>query len=329
MSGCSSSGPAATDLDPQGDIAIHDPVLYTGEDGEPWYIYSTGDLRIGFGAPQIRKSTDEGKTWEYVGTAWDASTRPEWVYDAVPGVENFWAPDLVKHGDTYYLYYAASTFGANTSAIGLATNETLDPDSPDYEWVDQGMVVRSVAGEDNFNAIDPSVITAQDGTPWMAFGSFWGGIQLIQLEWPSGLAAPGAEPTRIASRIGAPNAIEAPQLYYHDGYYYLFVSRDSCCKGVDSTYNIAVGRSKEVTGPYVGPDGRDMTLDGGMQLLSENGDMIGPGGQSVSGDDYLTYHWYDGANGGAFRVGIRQLAWDKDGWPVAWTSNELAERPST
>ena len=322
VAGCASGAPAADRLDISGDIAVHDPAIWVGEEDEPWYVFSTGDVRIGLGSPQIRRSVDGGHTWENVGTVWDAKTRPQWVYEEVPGVENFWAPEIVEHDGTYYLYWAASTFGANTSAIGLSTNVTLDVDSPDYEWVDQGMVWQSKAGEDNYNAIDPGVITDQEGTPWMAFGSFWGGIFLLELEWPSGKAAPGAEPTLIASRIGAPNAIEAPYLMYHDGYYYLFVSKDSCCQGVDSTYNIVVGRSKDVTGPYVDKDGNLLTQDGGTQVLTTQGDMIGPGGQSLS-NGYLASHFYDGANGGAFRLDLRKLDWDGDGWPVAWTSEEL------
>lgn len=324
VTACSGPGPHGTEIELSGDIATHDPALYVGEQGEPWYVFSTGDVRVGLGSPQIRRSVDEGKTWELVGTVWDAASRPKWAHEAITGVQNFWAPEIVAHDGTYYLYYAASTFGANTSAIGLFTNVTLDPDDPDYEWVDQGEVLRSTAGEHNFNAIDPGVLTDADGTPWMAFGSFWGGIQLIELEWPSGKVAPGATPVTIASRIGSPNAIEAPYLLERDGWYYLFVSRDKCCSGVESTYNIAVGRSRDITGPYVGPDGREMTLDGGLSLLSSAGDMIGPGGQSVS-RDHLAYHYYDGANGGAFRLAIRELAWDEDGWPVARTAQELRE----
>lgn len=312
--------PAATAVELAGDIATHDPALVAGRDGEPWYVFSTGDLRKGFGSIQIRRSTD-GREWEYLGTVWDASTRPEWVYEEVPGVENFWAPELVEHDGTWYLYWSASTFGGNRSLIGLYTNTTLDPDDPGYAWVDQGEVWRSTPGETNYNAIDPGVITDADGTPWMAFGSFWGGIQLVQLEWPTGKPVPGAEPVKIASRIGPPNAIEAPYLYFHDGWYYLFVSRDSCCQGTDSTYSIAVGRSREVTGPYVGPDGRDMLLDGGLSLLTTTGTMVGPGGQSVS-DGRLAFHYYDADLGGAFQLAIRELAWE-DGWPVARTAEEL------
>ena len=302
-------------------VALVAVALVAGAEGEPWYVFSTGDVREGLGAPQVRRSTDEGLTWELVGTVWDASTRPEWAYEAVPGVSNFWAPEVVEHDGTFYLYYSASTFGSNTSAIGLTTNTTLDPDDPDYAWVDQGQVLASEPGETNYNAIDPGVIEDADGTPWMAFGSFWGGIQLVELSWPSGKPVDGASPVTIASRTSPPNAIEAPYLVRHDEWYYLFVSRDSCCQGTDSTYNMAVGRSAEVTGPYVDRSGKEMTLDGGEQLLATTGDMVGPGGQSVS-RGYLAFHYYDAAAGGDFRLEIRELDWDDEGWPVATTRAE-------
>lgn len=315
--------PAATRLDIAGDIATHDPALVVGGEGEDWYVYSTGDVRKGLGAPQIRRSTDEGATWEYVGTAWDAQTRPEWAYDEVPGVQNFWAPELYEHDGTWYLYYSASTFGSNRSAIGLMTSPTLDIEDPDYGWADQGMVWRSEPGVTNYNAIDPGIVEDADGTPWMAFGSFWGGIQMVELEWSSGLAAADAEPVTIATRNNAENAIEAPFVVKRDGWFYLFVSRDKCCSGLDSTYSIAVGRSENVTGPYLDSWGNDMRFNGGDELLSTRGDMVGPGGQSVS-HGHLGLHYYDASNGGQFRLDVRELGWTDDGWPVAWTEDELA-----
>ncbi|MDN4479227.1 arabinan endo-1,5-alpha-L-arabinosidase [Demequina sp. SYSU T00039] len=315
--------PAGVRIDVDGDIRTHDPALVAGTEDHDWYVYSTGDVQKGFGSPQIRRSTD-GETWEYVGTVWDKPDDVAWVYEEVSGLSNFWAPEVLEHDGTWYLYYSASTFGSNASVIGLMTSPTLDPDDPDYGWTDQGLVWRSTPGESTYNAIDPGVITDEDGTPWMAFGSFWGGIQLIELEWPSGKPIAGAEPVMIAHRTTATNAIEAPYLAYRDGWYYLFVSRDSCCQGTESTYSIAVGRAETITGPYLDSWGNDMRYDGGDELLSTRGSMIGPGGQSYS-DGYLALHYYDGDDGGDFRLEIRRLGWTDDGWPVAWTAEELAD----
>lgn len=294
-----------------GDLAAHDPALVAGVDGKPWYVYSTGS-ESDSGNIQIRRS-DDGLDWKKVGEVW--TTRPAWIAKAVPGVKNLWAPELHQHDGIWYLYYAASTFGSNRSAIGLATNTTLDPSSPGYKWVDRGPVLESSTSDD-FNAIDPGIIEDKHGTPWMTFGSFWSGIRMVRLHWPSGMRAePSSTPLRIVDRGMPPNAVEAAYTVRHDGWYYLFVSFDSCCRGVDSTYNIDVGRSRTVTGPYVDRRGVPLLEGGGSVVLATYGAEIGPGGESVS-NGFLAYHFYDGNAGGAFTLAIRQLAWDAAGWPV-------------
>jgi len=171
-------------------------------------------------------------------------------------------------------------------------------------------------------AIDPGIVEDADGTPWMAFGSFWGGIQMIRLEWPSGMPAdPSVAPVHLASHTVPPNAIEAPTIVRHDGWFYLFVSRDLCCRASASTYNMVVGRSREVTGPYVDRSGADMAADGGERLLATRGDMVGPGGESYS-NGYLAFHYYATHLGGDFQLAIRKVAWDADGWPVLTTADE-------
>jgi len=307
--------PRALALD--GDLGTHDPALVVGGEGQPWFVYSTGDPARGLGAPMVHRSAD-GISWERVGPAWPASDDPQWVRDSIDGVEHYWAPDLISHDGTWYLYFSASTFGSNTSAIGLATGASLDPADPDYGWTHQGPVWRSQAGETNYNAIDPAVVEDEEGNPWLFFGSFWSGIQVLPLEWPSGMPVEGAEPQLVATRTGvSENQIEASQVIEHDGWYYLFVSWGRCCAGVDSTYSIHVGRSRSVTGPYLDAEGVDLADGGGTQLLGTQGSMIGPGGQSLD-EGYLAYHFYDGDNGGAFRLAIQELAWE-DGWPVATT----------
>lgn len=181
-----------------------------------------------------------------------------------------------------------------------------------YRWVDQGEVIRS-EGTD-FNAIDPGIVEDEDGTPWMSFGSFWSGIRMVELEWPSGKRADDAAPLRLADRGSPPNAIEAPYIVAHDGAYYLFFSRDFCCKGLDSTYNIAVGRSESITGPYLDANGVPLLEDGGTPVLETTDDAVGPGGQSVA-RGMLAYHYYSPALDGGFQLGLAPLVW-KDGWPT-------------
>lgn len=328
------SGPSATAVEVSGDTGTHDPALYiedagtSDESDDTWYVFSTGDARVGLGAPQVRRSTDAGATWEHVGEVWTPADEPYWAREEIQGVSNFWAPEVYEHDGTFYLYYSASTFGSSTSLIGLYTNQTLDPEDPAYRWVDQGEVWRS-DGTTPYNAIDPGIVEDADGTPWMAYGSFWDGLFMIELEWPTGKPvgstmenpAGTAEPVHLADRGFGDNAIEAPYLVARDGWYYLFFSRDSCCKGTASTYNMAVGRSRDVTGPYVDADGVPLLEDGGLPLLGTVGTMIGPGGQSVS-RDHLAFHFYDETRGGAPQLGIRRLAWTEDGWPVARTADE-------
>ncbi|MCV2394862.1 arabinan endo-1,5-alpha-L-arabinosidase [Actinotalea sp. M2MS4P-6] len=309
----------AVDLPLSGDLRAHDPALVV-DDGD-WWVFSTGDPVVGGGAIQVRHS-DDGREWTYAGEVAPGS-RPAWIEQTVPGVTNLWAPDVVEHDGTWYLYYAASTFGSNRSAIGLMT---ADAPGPGDGWADRGPVVVSDPDQDDWNAIDPAVVTDDDGTPWMAFGSFWGGIQLLELSWPSGLPADGATPVTIADRGAPPNAIEGASLLHRDGWWYLLVSKDFCCRATASTYRVEVGRSRDITGPYVDADGRSMLEDGGTILLSTDGDMIGPGGESVWGE-YLAFHYYDGATGGAPHLAIRELGWTDDGWPVAVTEAPVTSTP--
>ncbi len=243
---------------------------------------------------------------------------PTWVQEAVPGVTNLWAPDAYHHKGTWYLYYSGSTFGSNRSVIGLATTPALDPDHPDHEWVDRGQVWASTE-EDDYNAIDPGVVEDADGTPWLAFGSFWSGIRMVRLRWPSGQASPGVStPLRLADRQVPPNAIEAPYIVRHGDWYYLFCSIDECCQGTDSTYKITVGRSRNVTGPYVDRLGTPLLHGGGTVILSERGPMVGPGGQSIS-RGWLAHHYYDARAEGAPRLSIRAIDWSR-GWPRVSTA---------
>jgi arabinan endo-1,5-alpha-L-arabinosidase len=294
-----------------GDLHTHDPALTRDGVHGDWYVFSTGDPNVAHGTVQIRRSPDL-RRWRYAGTVF--ADIPAWVSTAVPGVQNIWAPDVYRHDGVYYLYYAASTFGSNRSVIGLATNTTLDPDNPAYHWLDRGLVTQSTP-QDDYNAIDPGIVEDARGRPWMAFGSFWSGIRMLALRWPSGEpAADQTEPLRLADRHVPPNAIEAPYVIRRGGYYYLFVSIDFCCRGLDSTYKIAVGRSRSVTGPYYDELGTPLLHGGGTVILSEHGSMVGPGGQSVYGN-YLAHHYYDATRNGDFRLSIRTIGWDAQGWP--------------
>jgi arabinan endo-1,5-alpha-L-arabinosidase len=256
---------------------------------------------------------------------------PEWIAKCVPENRHMdcWAPDIIRLGDRYLLYYAVSSFGKMTSAIGLATTPTLDPDDPAYHWTDQGFVVRTKDG-DGYNAIDPSVFHDRDGSLWLAFGSFWSGIKLIQLAPQTGKRmAPDSKLFSIAYN----ESIEASFLCRHDEYYYLFVNWGRCCRGPESTYNIRLGRSKSVTGPYLDKAGVDMLHSGGsLFLAATNGPLIGPGHAgtlNALGKDWFTSDFEgDLRMGGRATLAIMPLRWNADGWPEA-TVNDVKGVRST
>ena len=328
LASCAGAMPSASDTPevtavpaPQelkGDFRVHDPSMI--KQGDTYYVFSTGEERgYNGGNIQIRRSTDL-VTWERVGSVF--VVMPVWIGKAIGGLPpNLWAPDISFRNGTYYLYYAGSRFGTNTSVIGLATNTTLDPASPDYKWVDQGMVIQSVKA-DNWNAIDPNLAFDAEGTPWLSFGSFWDGIRMRRIDPNTGkLAASDKKLYSLASRGGGP--IEAPAIVARNGYYYLFVSFDLCCRGTNSTYKIMVGRSQSITGPYIDRDGKRMELGGGTLVLQSNGRYVGPGGQSVyvdAGTYRLVNHYYDARDNGAPKLQINDLAWTDDGWPTCCAS---------
>ena len=260
-------------------------------------------------------------------------TAPEWIAKTVPENRNmsYWAPDIIKVGDRYLLYYSVSSMGKMTSAIGLATNPTLDPNDPAYQWSDQGIVVQTQEGQagDAFNAIDPAMFQDADGSLWMAFGSYWTGLKLIQLDPQTGKRiTPDSKPVSLAYN----ESIEAAFLCRHDDYYYLFVNWGSCCQGPKSTYNIRIGRSKTINGPYLDKAGVSLLKSGGSTFLATtNGPLIGPGHAAMltaEGKTWFTCKFEgDLRMDGKATLAIMPLRWNADGWPEA-TVNDLKPAPA-
>ncbi|HEU5097729.1 MAG TPA: arabinan endo-1,5-alpha-L-arabinosidase, partial [Roseiflexaceae bacterium] len=284
--------------------------------GQTYYVFSTGDEGgLNHGAIQVRRSTDLAK-WELAGTVF--SDIPAWIGEAIGRTPpNLWAPDISYFNGKYHLYYAGSSFGSNKSVIGLATNATLDPDSPQYRWIDEGKIIQSVP-TDNWNAIDPNIGFDAQGAPWLSFGSFWDGIKMRRIDASTGkIAQDDPKLYSLASRGG--DAIEAPSIVYRNGYYYLFVSFDLCCRSLLSTYKIKVGRSTNIAGPYADRDGVGMDRGGGTLLLDSKDRFVGPGGQTVYLDDgvyRMVNHYYDRSNQGIPKLQIHDLDWTSDSWPL-------------
>ncbi|MGL1892981.1 MAG: family 43 glycosylhydrolase [Spirochaetaceae bacterium] len=289
-----------------GDLSAHDPVVIRQKD--TWYAFYTG-------SGMKMKSSKDGKNWSHYGQV--IKKTPQWAKDLVPGsTSNIWAPDISYYNGRYNLFYSVSTFGKNRSVIGLLTNKTLDKKSPDYKWHDMGLVVGSTIS-DNYNCIDPNFIVDQEGETWLSFGSFWGGLKLVKLDKKSLKPKEGSSLISIASRPSS-TAVEAPFIIYNNGYYYLFVSFDSCCKGVRSTYKIAVGRSFSIDGEYFDKSGKSMLNGGGTVIKKADERWKGPGHNAVykyDNESILIYHAYDNENNGVATLRIDYINWDEEGWP--------------
>jgi len=303
-------GQGAAQIPLKGDFFVHDPSPMNKCDGR-YYIFFTGRDISSISSP-------DKINWTAGASVFNSTNAPLWTTNAVPGFAGFfWAPQVISLNGGYYLYYAVSTFGNQVSAIGLATNATLDPSAPGYAWVDQGPVIQS-GNTVNYNAIDPSVLLLANGQLWMSFGSFWSGIKMIQLNPATGQRiSPNSTVYALATHPPS-TAIEASCLVQNGDFYYLFVNWDACCDGVDSTYNIRVGRSSSITGPYLDQNGVNMDSGGGTLFLESTGQCIGPGQAGLlveAQTNWFTYHYYDGNNYGTPTLGLGQMTWSDNGWP--------------
>lgn len=265
--------------------------------------------------------SDDLVHWYFKNAAFTALKKPSW---GTMGA-NVWAPDVVKIGNSFVMYYALSVWGDPDPGIGVAT--APEPWGP---WTDQGKLFSSNEIGVN-NSIDPAVFQAQDGHYYMIWGSFRGlyGVRLTDdgLALEGGLEAAKANKKLVAGMdTSTPFNLatyEAPYIVYKDGYYYMFVSSGSCCEGLNSTYHVRVGRSTEPLGPYYDDQGRDMCGENrGAVVLQASADFVGVGHNAVIQDDagnwYIVYHGFDtdkpGTYGNSNRRSllIDKLEWDGD-----------------
>lgn len=305
---------------------VHDPVM-AYENGL-YHAYYTGQY-IG------HMTSSNRRTWTVYrdGVLRDM---PRWTHDSVPGFKHHvWAPDVIRWHDRWWMAYSCSTFGKNTSAIGLLSATSLAA----ADWQDRGCLVASKEQRDNWNAIDPNFIEDTDGQLWLTWGSFWDGIQMAPLHEQTGrdgqptlrLAGPmqtiarryGKRTpqgvTNPTSKYAGTNAIEAPFVLRHDGYYYLFVSWDYCCQGMKSTYRVVVGRSKSVCGPYLDREGKPMAEGGGTPVIAGDKQVYEAAGHSAAyhfadGDLFICHGYAIDKNGMSVLI-QKNIKWVK-GWPL-------------
>ena len=270
---------------------IHDPSTLAECDGK-WYTFGTG------GGGLI---SDDGWSWH------SGADRPG------GGA----APDMIKIGDRYLCIYGATgggLGGGHSGRILTMWNKTLDPKSPDFKWSTAVEVCASDGMEDQ-DAIDPGILLdPTTGRLWVSYGTYFGTIRLIELDPKTGFRKSGNVEKDIAIDC------EATDLIYRDGWYYLLGTHGTCCDGVNSTYNIVVGRSRSVEGPYIDNVGRDMYHGGGRMVINAGNRKTGAGhfGRTIvdEGVEVMSFHWEaDFDMGGRSTLAVHPLLW-KNGWPV-------------
>lgn len=274
---------------------IHDPSTIVECDGK-YYTFGTG------GGGLI---SEDGWTWN------GGAVRPG------GGA----APDAMKIGDRYLIVYGATGGGLGGNHNGRILtmwNKTLDPNSPDFNF-SNAIEVCSSDGMEDQDAIDPGLLLdPTTGRLWVCYGTYFGSIRLIEIDPTTGERVQGNKELDIAIDC------EATDLLWRDGWYYLLGTHGTCCDGVNSTYNIVVGRSRNVEGPYLDNVGRDMFHGGGKMVIAAGSRVCGPGhfGRTIidEGVEIMSCHFEaDFDRSGRSVLGIRPLLW-KNGWPVAGES---------
>lgn len=304
-------------------LGIHDPSKIIYCEGR-YYIFGTGN-----GIFMASSSSANFDSWTEETSPF-ANGNPAWINKYVSNFNgDYWAPDVIYMNNQYYLYYSCSSWGTMNSCVGVATNKTLNPNSPDYNWVDQGDIgIHSPdyfeGGYWNVNAIDPAIMVGPDNRAWLLYGSFnKSGIIVTQVSTSTGKPIGGKISVANSYTPGATNDYfegEGASMFYNNGFYYLIYNKGGCCSGLNSTYYMVMGRSASPTGPFYDKAGIPMKVNGatsgGTTFLSTSGRYVGPGHFSF-GAGKMTYHYYDGNSYGFPRLKVSNLLWGSDGWPYA------------
>jgi beta-xylosidase len=314
-----------------------DPAVIRGKDGF-WYSYGTSDpLREGdneFHRIPIARSTNL-VDWDYVGDAFTTETLPTWADQARRA--SIWAPDIRYVNGQYRMYYVVTettvTPEPNDNAVGMATAPT-----PAGPWTDSGAPVvgpRRGSGEPgNFLwTFDPSAVTDTDGTQWLLYGSYFGGVFITRLN-DAGTRAEGT-PTQVA----IDNKFEGAYVVRRGSYWYLFASTANCCAGPTTGYSVHVGRSRDLRGPYLDREGVPLTVSraGGTPTLVQNGNRwIGAGHNAVvtdlAGQDWIVYHAIRRGNPyltGTEGINERPMLIDRLDWIAGWPQVRAGAGPSS
>lgn len=307
----------AQPLELQGDLRVHDPVMV--KEGDTYYIFSTG--------PGISIKTSKDKIhWKNSGRVFDKDALPAWHKNDIPEQDgHLWAPDISYRNGKYHLYYSVSAWMNFNSSIGYATNATLNAEDPRYEWVDEGKVIDFRTGGEGVNVIDPNIFVDVDKRVWLLYGSYKAGLRMTELNVRTGLlAAKSPTLTTLTTALG-----EGVFLIKDENYYYIFASRGICCKGLESNYQVVVGRAENLQGPYLTKDGGSWMDNKYSVMLAGSYEEPGRGhnGFFTEGDTtYMLYHAYSRKADGKSLLNICPLYVDSSGWPTPEHTGKLFKR---
>jgi arabinan endo-1,5-alpha-L-arabinosidase len=307
-----------------------DPSIVRGDDGA-WYAFATSDpLRSGGTPAQIptARSTDL-VTWTSTGSVFSDANRPSW---ATP-TSGLWAPDIRRLGNRWLLYYVVTDTTINSgddSAIGVATAP-----SPAGPWTDSGGPVvapRPADGGGFLWTFDPAQVTGPDGSHYLYYGSYFGGIFGVKL------SADGLHTDGTPVRVAIDNRYEGAYVVRHGDWYYLMASAANCCAGPTTGYSVFAGRSRDPLGPFTDANGVSLNQSrvGGTPVVSQNGNRwIGAGHNAVvtdlAGQDWFVYHAIDRDNpylNEPFGINRRPMLIDRLDWIGGWPVVRAGAGPS-
>jgi arabinan endo-1,5-alpha-L-arabinosidase len=293
-------------------LFVHDPVMI--KEGDTYYVFGTGK---GIGI----KTSKDRVNWSRAGRVFNDSL-VWWKTDIPDQKGDLWAPDIHFRDGRYHLYYSVSAWMNFNSSIGYATNVTLNPADPRYKWEDQGMIINFKNGGEGVNCIDPNVFVDDDGRIWLFYGSYKAGLRLTELDPKSGrLMTNPPFLTVITNALG-----EGVFVVKSRGYYYIFASRGRCCAGLESTYQIVIGRSKNVKGPYLTKTGESWVDSKYTLFLAGDFEEPGRGHNGFITDrdtTFMVYHAYTRSANGASLLNIKPMFWGSDGWPTLERTNDV------
>jgi arabinan endo-1,5-alpha-L-arabinosidase len=300
----------------KGDLRVHDPVMIRQD--SVYYIFHTGR------GISIKTSKDR-INWKNAGRVFDSTSLPSWRKKDIPEQDgSFWAPDIHYSNGKYHLYYSVSAWMNFNSSIGYATNTTLDRSDPAYKWEDQGQVINYQNGGEGVNVIDPNVFIDKDGKKYLVYGSYKAGLRLTELDSKTGKIYEPPVLTTLTTSLG-----EGVFIIKDAGWYYIFASRGRCCAGMNSTYQVVMGRSKNIKGPYLNKEGESWVDNKYTLFLA--GDSTEPGrghnGFFTEHDTtFIVYHAYTRSANGMSLLNIKPVYMDKDGWPTIEPTGKLFRR---